>query len=57
MHYKEAEIVLEVMDVDLQISSNDGSLLAMATAYKLCAGNDPTEMPRERSNQAISEER
>jgi len=42
MHYKEAEIVLEVMDVDLQISSSDCSLHAVATAYELCAGNDPT---------------
>ena len=42
MHYKEAEIVLEVMDVDLQISGSDCSLQAMATAYKLCASNVPT---------------
>ena len=42
MHYKEAEIVLEVMDVDLQISSSDCSLHAVATAYELCAGNDST---------------
>ena len=41
MHYKEVEIVLEVMDVDLQISSSDCGLQAVATAYELCAGNDP----------------
>ena len=38
-YYKEVQIVLEVTDVDLQIS---GSLHAVATAYELCAGNNPT---------------
>jgi len=42
MHFKEVEIVLEVMDVDLQISGSDCDLHAVATAYELCAGNDPT---------------
>jgi len=42
MYYKEAEIVLEVTDVDLQISGSDCGLHAVATAYELCAGNDPT---------------
>ena len=41
MHYKEVETVLEVTDVDLQISSSDCGLQAVATAYELCAGNDP----------------
>jgi len=55
------------MDVDLQISGSDCGLHAVATVYELCAGNDPTgitstsltslEMPRERSNQATSEQR
>jgi len=59
--------VLEVMDVDLQISGSDCGLHAVATAYEICAGIDPTgitstwltslEMPKERSNQATSEER
>ena len=30
------------MDVDFQISGSDCSLHAVATAYKLCAGNNPT---------------
>ena len=42
MHYKEAEIMFEVMDVDVQINGSDCGLHAVATAYKLCAGNDPT---------------
>ena len=42
MHYEKVEIVLEVMDVDLQISGNDCGLHAVATTYELCAGNDPT---------------
>ena len=37
MCYKEAEIVLEVMDVDLQISGSDCNLHAAATVYELCA--------------------
>lgn len=39
---QEAELVLEVMDVDLQINGDDCGLHAIATAYELCAGNDPT---------------
>ena len=42
MHYKEAEIMFEVMDVDVQINGSDCGLHAVATAYELCAGNDPT---------------
>ena len=65
MHYKEAGIVLEVMDVDLQISRSDCSLHAVATVYELCAGNDHMinfahtfrDAYRERSNQAIPKER
>jgi len=41
MHYKEVEIVLEVMNVDIQISGSDCSFHAVATVYELCAGNDP----------------
>jgi len=36
MCYKEAEIMLEVMDVDLQISGSDCGLHAVITLYKLC---------------------
>ena len=42
MRYKEAEIVLEVMDADLQINDTDCGLHALAMAYELCAGKDPT---------------
>ena len=42
MHYKEAEIMFEVMDVDVQINGSDCGLHTVATAYELCAGNDPT---------------
>ena len=38
----EAELELEVMDVDLQVNGDNCGLHAIATAYKLCAGNDPT---------------
>jgi len=34
MRYKEAEIVLEVMDVGLQISGSDCGLHAVVTAYE-----------------------
>ena len=39
---QEAELVLEVMDVDLQVNGDDCGLHAIATAHELCAGNDPT---------------
>ena len=42
MRYKEAEIVIEVMDADLQINGTDCGLHALAMAYELCAGNNPT---------------
>ena len=38
----EAELELEVMDIDLQVNGDNCGLHAIATAYKLCAGNDPT---------------
>ena len=39
-----AELELEVMDVDLQVNGDDCGLNAIATAYELCAGNDPTDI-------------
>jgi len=40
VRYKEVEIALEVMDVDLQNNGSDSGFHAMATAYELCAGNE-----------------
>ena len=42
MRCQEAELVLEVMDVDLQVNGDNCGLHAIATAHELCAGNDPT---------------
>ena len=47
MHCKEAKLVLEVMDVDLQVNGDDCGLHAIATAYELRAGNDPTGITRQ----------
>ena len=42
MRCQEAELVIEVTDIDLQIDGDDCGLHAIATVYELCAVNDPT---------------
>ena len=53
MHCQEAELVLEVMDVDLQVNSDDCGLHAIATPYELCAGNDPTGITRQHARSTL----
>ena len=47
MRCQEAELVLEVIDIDLQVNGDDCGLHTIATAYELCSGNDPTGITRQ----------